>query len=264
MLMSLPLIGSLFVKGNKRERLIVIMAAPLALNVLLLCNSRGAFLGLGGAGLAFLLVARGATRKKAIRALLLGSVALYLLLGNPKILDRFSTTFVGSEERDTSAASRLVFWQAGIRMIRDYPLGAGGGAFKYVHGSHYIAEVTGSDEVSRSLHNGYLTEATDWGLQGLLLKLLFFGAAIVAAYQTSTRCRLEGRLEEALVGVCMIAGAMGFLTDCVFGSFLGNEWGYWVVALLVRYQELYKAADTSAGTVVPAAATSRGVPQVAA
>jgi hypothetical protein len=25
----------------------------------------------------------------------------------------------------------------------------------------------------------------------------------------------------------------------MFGSFLNNEWGYWVVALLVRYAELH-------------------------
>jgi putative inorganic carbon (hco3(-)) transporter len=242
MLTMLPLIGGLFVEGTKRQKLIVLLAAPLALNVLLLCNSRGAFVGLIAAGAVFLWVARGPTRAKAIRVLALGAVALFLLLGDPKILDRFATTFAGSADRDRSAESRIEFWQAGLAMLADYPLGDGGNAFKYVHGPKYLAEITDADG-SRSLHNGYLTEATDWGVQGLFLRLLFVGVAIVGAYRTSTRCRLEGRLDDSLVGICVIVSAAGFLIHCMFGAFMQNEWGYWVVALLVRYAALYRVAD---------------------
>jgi hypothetical protein len=263
MLLTLPLIGSLFASSTIREKLIVITGAPLALNVLLLCNSRGAFLGLIGAGFTFLLIARGPMRKKAVRALLLGSVALYLLLGDPKILDRFSTTFVGSEERDASAASRFQFWEAGLRMVADYPLGAGGGSFKYVHGARYLGQVTGADESSRSLHNGYLTEATDWGIQGLFLKLLFFGGAIAAGFRTSNRCRVEGRLDDALMGICVLASALAFLIHCLFGSFLSNEWAYWVVALLVRYSEIYQTADSAATSSIPETSASHASPAAA-
>src|SRR5690606_33608939 len=122
-------------------------------------------------------------------------LALYLLLGDPKILERFATTFVGAEERDRSAASRIEFWTAGVLMLRDYPLGAGGGSFKYVHGNKYLAEA-GSDQQSRSIHNGYLTEATDWGIQGLVLKLLFITAALRMAYRTMQHCRKAHRLED--------------------------------------------------------------------
>jgi hypothetical protein len=54
-----------------------------------------------------------------------------------------------------------MFWRAGMQLLNDYPLGAGGGAFKLVYAPRYLAEV-GSDEEARSLHNGYLTTATDW------------------------------------------------------------------------------------------------------
>jgi hypothetical protein len=263
MLTLLPLIGSLFVHGTKREKLVAVVTAPLALNVLLLCNSRGAFIGLMAAGFVFLLIAKGTTRKKAIKTLLLGAAALYLLLGDPKILDRFTTTFVGAEERDRSAASRIEFWHAGALMVADYPLGAGGGAFKYIHGGRYLARV-GSDEADRSLHNGYLTEATDWGLQGLGLKLLFFAAAIVAAYRTSTRCRLEGRVDEALIGVCVVVAAAGYLIHCMFGSFLSNEWGYWMAALLLRYAYLFRFAEAPAVARGEALIAAESAPQTAA
>lgn len=245
LLLVLPLIGSLFIDGKRWQRLLVIVAAPLALNVVLLCNSRGAFLGLIGAGLVFFLLARGPSRKKAVRVLVLGAAALFLLLGDPEILDRFTTTFVGAEERDRSAASRIEFWHAGLLMLQDHPLGAGGGSFKYVHANRYLAQV-GSDQTARSLHNGYLTEATDWGVQGLVLKLLFLGAAIRAAYRTVEHCRRQGRLEDSLVGVSFIVAIAGFLIICMFGSYLGSEWAYWIAAFLIRYAELYKEPVDSA------------------
>jgi O-antigen ligase len=245
MLTILPLVGSLFVEGRKREKVLVALSAPLALNVLLLCNSRGAFLGLIGAGLTFLVLARGATRKTALSALLIGSVGLYFLLGDEDIFNRFMTTFVGSEERDGSAASRITFWRAGLLMLSDYPLGAGGGAFKFVLGGRYLSQVLGSDAEDRALHNGYLTEATDWGLQGLFLKLLLWGVAIAMAHRASVQCRLRGDNEGALTGICIVVAAAALLIACLFGSFLQNEWAYWVVALLVKYAELYRGDATA-------------------
>jgi putative inorganic carbon (hco3(-)) transporter len=242
MLPVLPLIGSLFGGGTVIQKLIVAVAAPLALNVLLLCNSRGAFLGLIVSGVVFVAIARGATRKKAIQALAFGVVALYLLLGDPKILDRFLTTFAGSEERDNSANGRLIYWSAAVQMLGDYPLGAGGGAFKHGLGSRYTAQISEISE-DRSVHNGYLTEATDWGVQGLTLKLIFVGGAIVAAYRTTRRCRLDGRSDDALIGLCVIVSTTGFLVSCIFGSFLNSEWNFWLAAFLVRYSELYAVAE---------------------
>jgi hypothetical protein len=256
-LLVLPLIGSLFVRGDKRHKITAIVSAPFALNVVLLCNSRGAFLGLIGSGLAFLLLSRGPTRKQAIRAVALGGVLLFMLLGDPEILERFKTTFVGGEDRDRSAASRLEFWQAGLRMLADYPLGDGGGSFKYVHAERYIREVIGQDAELRSLHNGYLTEATEWGVQGLWFRMIFIGAAVGAAYRTARWCRQNGRTEDSLMGICLMVSLVGFLITSMFGSFLRNEWGYWIVALLVRYGELYGprvsalAGGGEIGTPVP-------------
>jgi hypothetical protein len=252
MLFCLPLIGSLFINGRRHHKLTTIIAAPLALNVLLLCNSRGAFIGLLGAALTFLLVARGPTRKQAVRSLALGGIVFYLLLGDPEILERFATTFAGSEERDASAASRIDFWKAGLMMMADYPLGDGGGSFKYVRGGYYLSQVMGQDAVDRSLHNGYLTEGTEWGVQGLLLRLLFLGAALLAASRTAGICRQEGRHDDALLGTCLIVSVAGYLVHCFFGSFISNEWGYWSVVLLVRYGELYRAAELFPAPAEPA------------
>jgi O-antigen ligase len=144
-------------------------------------------------------------------------------------------------------------------MISDYPFGDGGGSFKYVHGGKYISQIVGEDAEDRSLHNGYLTEATEWGIQGLALRLVFLISALIAAYRTTTRCRLEGRLNDALMGLCFIVAAAGFLIHCFFGSFISNEWGYWIVPILLRYAELYEVPEPAVVTEpagVPATASA--------
>jgi len=252
MLVVLPLAGSLFLQKSWKWKTVAIVASPLILNVLLLCNSRGAFLGLIGTGISFVLVSRGKTRKRALWTMALGSIVLFLLLGDPDIMNRFVTTFTGSAERDNSAASRLTFWQAGLRMLNDHPFGAGGGAFKFSLGSRYLSELVGVEDAdSRSLHNGFMTEATDWGIQGLVLKMVAFFLALRTAYRTAEKARKEERLLDALLGICLVTTAIGFLIHCMFGAFLDHEWGYWILALLVRYGALYHEAAEAAPAAVP-------------
>jgi O-antigen ligase len=252
MLIMLPLAGSLFLQKSWKWKIVSIAAAPLILNVLLLCNSRGAFLGLIATGISFVLLARGKTRKRALQTMALGGIVLFFLLGDPDISNRFVTTFVGDEARDNSASSRITFWKAGLAMLSDHPLGAGGGAFKFALGSRYLAALVGvEDAESRSLHNGFLTEATDWGIQGFLLKMYVFWMAIRIGYRTTEKCRKEERLLDALLGLCLVTTAVGFLIHCLFGAFLDHEWGYWILALLVRYGALYHDAAVAAPAEAP-------------
>jgi O-antigen ligase len=243
MLLTLPLIGSLVIFGKGYQKAIAVVSAPLVLNVVLLCNSRGAFLGLVGGGLMYVYLARGASRKQALKVLALGAVALYLLLGDPDIMNRFMTTFAGSEDMDRSASSRLQFWKAGLMMLADYPLGDGGGAFKFVQGKKYLTAVMGDNAQERALHNGYLTEATSWGVQGLVLRLIFISAAALAAYRTSRKCQEEGRVADALLGNCCLVALTAFLISSVFGSYIQSEWSYWIEAVLIGYSRVYKVPE---------------------
>jgi hypothetical protein len=60
-----------------------------------------------------------------------------------------------------------------------------------------------------------------------------------AAYKTSERCRKLGAAHDSLVGICVIVGGVALLVGSMFGSFLPNEWCYWLGAYLVRYAEIY-------------------------
>ena len=38
--------------------------------------------------------------------------------------------------------------------------------------------------------------------------------------------------------------AAGGMIHCMFGSFLANEYMFWLMAILVRYSELYATAES--------------------
>jgi hypothetical protein len=51
----------------------------------------------------------------------------------------------------------------------------------------------------------------------------------------------------------MTAG-IGLAIHCFFGDFLASEWTYWIMALLVRYSEVYRIPEVKAeDEPVPAA-----------
>ncbi|QDT46422.1 O-Antigen ligase [Symmachiella dynata] len=235
----IPLAGAFFMAGSRYQKFTAFLAAPFILNVILLCNSRGAFLSMIASGVAFAAFAPKAIRWRAFKLLCLGGVAVWLLLGDPEIVQRFMTSFTSSEELDSSASSRLQYWKAGIRMVSDYPLGAGGFGFKRVHGPKYIKEVNDQDFDGRSVHNGYINETCEWGIQGFLLKMLFVTTGLFVLRQTINHCTRQGRTNEALYG-CGIAACMtAFLGTCMFGDRLDAEWGFWMMALIVAYSRIY-------------------------
>jgi putative inorganic carbon (HCO3(-)) transporter len=228
----LPLTGALFLTGSRQEKIAAFIVAPFILNVLLLCNSRGAFLATIAAGVVFVFCARGPAVKKAKQGLALGGLAVFLLLGDPDILNRFTTVFVSEEERDSSAESRLVFWSAALEMIADHPLGAGGDGFQAYAGGYLSGPV-------RPIHNGYLTEAADWGIQGLALRLLLLVGVILIAARTLKTCKLLGDGDAVILGACLLTAMTAYLGTAVFGDYIDEEWGYWMMALIVVYARLY-------------------------
>ena len=236
---AMPLAGSLFFVGSRAEKILAALVGPFILNVVLLCNSRAALLGLAASACTFLIAVPGRARKQALYGLSLAGIVTFFLLGDPDILARFGTIFVSSEQQlDNSAKSRLTYWTAGMYMIADHPLGAGGYGFKRAYAGQYLAEV-GVDVNARSVHNGFINDAAEWGLQGLALHLLFIASGVwlmlrVARYRNSI-----GDRHGAVTCAAMIGAMVAFLITCIFGDFLDAEWGYWIVALMVGYARLY-------------------------
>ena len=238
MVTVLPITGAFFLAGKRWEKLLMLPIAPFILNVVLLCNSRGAFLSLILSTGVLLVFAPPRVRKRVLLLVCLGGVATWMLLGDPHIVERFMSTFANKEHRDHSAQGRIDYWIAGLRVLNDHPIGTGGDGFKRVYGPQYIIAVNGENFSARSIHEGYINEACEWGVQGLFLRMLFLIGGIALLWKSSRTPDTAHDPFIRLVGIVVITGMFAFLVTCLFGDFLDEEWGYWVMALGIAHTRL--------------------------
>lgn len=244
MVTILPMVAPFFLVGKKWMKILVVCLAPFIVNVVLLCNSRGAFLAAITSAIMFIVAAPKDVRAKAIKTIAVGAIGVFLLLGDVRIVDRFLTTFASAEERDDSSQSRLDFWKAGLAMIGDYPLGAGGHGFKKVHGAKYL-RASGVSDVARAVHNGYINEACAWGIQGISLRLFWYFLTICVAVKYIRRECHDDSLEhfQQLTQIALLSGFAAYLVTCLFGDQNTSEWGYWMVAMIVSVVRLEQIVE---------------------
>ncbi len=238
----IPLAGVLALAGSIAPRLLAMGVSAMLLNVVVSCNSRGAFLGGIAAGALTFFMVPAKIRSRLMLLLVLGLAGFFALAGE-QILARFATTFASAENRDASAASRLIYWQAGLSVISDHPLGAGGSGFKKVYGQIYLERILDKDLGEKAIHNGYINEACEWGIQGLLLHMLLIGCAFSAIWSRVHLFTQDDEGQMALLGCGIIAGLVAFLGTCMFGDRLDNEWGYWMCGLAIAYCNLPQLAE---------------------
>lgn len=243
--MGLMIGAYLFVSDKSRlaVKAATAIGSVMVVEVLLRCNSRGAFLAAIASTVWLIWGTRGAARRRILAVCALGVLGVLMMAQDAKIFERFATTFAGDEERDASADERLQFWKAALRMLEDYPLGSGGeAAFASDRGVKYIADIRNE---YRAVHNGYLDIATGWGVQGFVL----FGAAIGGAAWSAYRVLAQRRREQAgdpdaldstLVGTTVLGILLSQLIVAMFISSLDNEWFYWCITLLLLYSACYQ------------------------
>ncbi len=246
----MPLMGAVLLCGNRWQRLGVILAAPFTVNTLLMGKSRGAFLAALLSAPVFLVFAPRRARRIALVVVLLGGLGTLALMRDESLTRRFSTTFASEEDRDSSAQSRLDYWGAGLRMIQDHPLGAGGDGFKRAYGMAYLSAI-GHNFERRSVHSGLINEACQWGIQGFALRFALIGYACILAYRKARVLSRADRAKDAVLGAAMLAGMAAFCITSAFGDLLDNEWGYWMVALIAAYDRVMVAAPVGRWMLVP-------------
>jgi putative inorganic carbon (hco3(-)) transporter len=240
MAIVLPLTAGLFFTGSRREKIAVAIVGPMILNVVLLCNSRGTFLALLGGAVVFLITSWGPARKKVLRGFALGAVAVVLLLRDPEIVDRFMTVFVSEQEMDASASERLLIWGVALRVLRAHPLGTGGDGFNRFYSREYL-------ETGRSVHNGFLSEAVEWGVQGVALKLLVVFTGVWLVVRTAWRG--TNNAESILLASSLTTSMAVLLGASLFGDYLDEEWAYWIVGLMLGYARAYSPPRLTADSV---------------
>jgi hypothetical protein len=243
---GLPLAATvLFTATSRWTKGLTILCCALTFNVVLMCNSRGAFLGVLLSGIVFMLMASGPARKRAMSLVAVALLGTFLLLGDPEIVTRFMTTFTEEGQRDASAQNRIVFWTAASRMIADYPLGSGGNSFSEGRGWRYMRGDGGDEGNTRAIHNGFITETVDWGVQGFTLMMLFIGVVCRTIWSGRNVALEAGDANGVIVFACIGAALVAWLVSGIFGDYLNDEWGFWTAAAVYAYLRVHTLAATT-------------------
>ena len=194
-------------------------------NVFILCNSRGATVGLIiGAATAILIAGKG-KRIKLLTAVAAGGIAV-LLLADPEFIERQQTTM---DAQDGSAQSRKAMWWGGLAMVKDYPFGGGGRTFHQLS-PKYIPEVLAmTDAGERSPHNTYIQLATDWGLQGTAVYFVFMFMTVRMLHDV--RRRTPANSWYVYRSIAIEVALAGTMAAAFFSNRLLGESIYWMCAL---------------------------------
>lgn len=200
-------------EGSRRiSKLIGLCAIPILVIIIVLTQSRGAFLGLSLMGVA-MFFRSGAQR---IQTLSIGAISILLIMvvAPNGVMDRFSAMMNASsiDEMDPegSAEQRWGVLRDGLQITASHPvIGVGRSMFP-----HEIERM--SPEVGlRDAHNTYLTIAAETGLPGLLFFFLVIGDPFRASERR--RSRNKGGMRQAQPDWLLYAYG-SFLASSFFGT----------------------------------------------
>jgi O-antigen ligase len=205
--------------------------APLVLNTIILCNSRGATLGLIVAGVLTFVLARSGHRMRAVAMACVVAVSLFAL-ADPQFLRRQQQTSYD----DGSAQGRIEAWRGSVQLVKDHPFGAGGEGF-YELSPQYASALVEQLGEKRDPHNTFVLVASEWGILGICL----FIGYIVSVF------RLLGEVRRTALdsmwyyrSVAIQLAMVGLLVAGCFTDRLYSEAPYWMGAFAVALHRIHR------------------------
>jgi hypothetical protein len=214
-----------------RVRGFAMFAAPLVLNTIILCNSRGATIGMVVAAAAMFVLARSGHRLRAVGMAVVVAVAL-LALADPQFIARQQNTSYD----DGSAQGRLEAWRGSLQLVKDHPLGAGGEGF-YELSPQYAAGLVEQLGEKRDPHNTFVLVASEWGILGFGL----FIGYIVSVFRLLREVRRTAL--NSMWYYRSVAVQLGFIGLLVAGCFTDRfyaEAPYWMGAFAVALHRIHR------------------------
>ena len=224
----------IFTIKDWRLRLLALVAGTFTINTFVLCNSRGATVGLVVALVATFLLARRGHRFRMAGATI-GVAAAFVVLADPEFITRQMTTLNYQEE--STAQSRISNWHSGLRLIRDYPLGAGGYGYNELS-PVYAPEVTGGRSTGKiSPHNTWVLVAAEWGILGFIVYISFIVSTFRLLHRIRAECTDTATYYRSLA---IQIGLIGTFTAATFSDRLYGESIYWLCALAVVAYRIHR------------------------
>lgn len=236
--------GFFFLGLRGKKRWLALVIIPFILNTIVLTMSRGAFLGIIGAGLVALFFSPRGKRFVICGAIFLG-VGLFFRMANEQFWERMITLKTTEESQmEASQQSRLAIARYGWEMAKDFPWGAGYRGHAELSPLYIPANLLTSDgsnkRLRRSAHNTFMAALVEQG---------FFGAILYGALQMwiwFSLFRLKSFDKNNLLpslSIYRAALATAFAACLICGQFINTlnaEVQIWLIALLAALSNLYQ------------------------
>jgi len=228
---TLPFFGTRFMLSSRFLKVLILIAVPFLINLIILANSRGAFVALIMMGLIALILFPSKEKLKIILVLIVGAM-MVVGLANNQFWERQKTTLNPHEE--SSAESRFLLWQGAWNVVKDYPLGTGYRGFEQLV-FDYVPELVPKMEEggAKTVHNTFLLAGTDWGFPGLIIFLAFLSHTFLILHKLKIILRRYPSLNRKFYYeiLSLQLALLGLLTAGIFSNRLYSEVLYWYGAL---------------------------------
>ena len=247
-LLIIPFLIQFILHGSKIEKLFALITLVPLVNVFIMCGSRGGFIGLVVEILVLMILE---LRKGGmLKTLFVGCLLFACVWG---LMDeRYKNRLLGLQTSavqgnlDQNSAGRVAIWKEGVRMVAEYPFGAGGGGFMELSPRYLSQELIEKTVGKRAAHNNYLTILVEQGILGFILYASFFSANIVillriknkfvvdyADKNSNSKIFINGQI------VCLLSMLSGFLSSSFFIDRFYFESIYIFPAFIMVLQSIY-------------------------
>jgi O-antigen ligase len=232
LLVAIPFLLNELIFESKARKVCALVMSIFIINALILCGSRGAFVGLVGILLVFTLFNKNKKHKKNILLGVLFVGVLFVRLIDPSYISRLASFDNG---QDQTGSGRTIIWKYGLAMVKDYPLGTGGYGFEYLS-PDYIPEILLFGG-RRAPHNTYLLLLVEQGFIGLCLFIFFLIYTFKMLHIAREKDHMQKNINEidlekikrySLATEAAISGILisGFFVDRLYFEVL-----YWLAAI---------------------------------
>ncbi|HRX87556.1 MAG TPA: O-antigen ligase family protein, partial [Phycisphaerae bacterium] len=249
----LPLLGvTVLCTRRWKWKVIPLLAAILAVNTIVQCRTRSAFVGIAAGTIVALFTAPRGWRRSIYVAIILASVGAYRLT-DTGFWERMKTVVMPSDYKEDGAIqARLELWSNAWLMFKDHPLGVGVGQFKFTIENYDTGQDPHAFDMPRRVtHNTYLLCASELGFHGFLV----FAAILTLSLRKIHRCVKRARdsddpREMKLLAYGCLLSLVMYMAASAFTDRLYTESFWWVIALPALLERALHAEVCARSAVV--------------
>ena len=232
----LPIIGIQLLRSKWFGKAVCMVSAAFCANAIVLCRSRGAFVGIVAGVVAACLFAPKIHRKKIAVGLVLGMIG-GIYVTDPQFIERMGTITPNEEKSYESSHGRIRIWQVGIDMAIDNPLGIGAGNW-YNRVNWYKPEFGGVDS-----HSTYIKCVVELGWHGAVV----FAIIVFTAFRSLSAVRRsflhsDSRFDPDIISFGLTISLCIYFTCCITITLIYSEFLWLLLCLPVCLERVLENA----------------------